>query len=91
MIRPFSPAQSCLRDEVSEKSDLSLRDISGRRLLEQFLVRMNAASEKLLRTGSARGPTLLYDLRFRRNTVHCAAKFGSLLGAHAFKALLPGV
>ena len=52
---------------------------------------MNTASEKVLRRRSARGPTLLYDLRFRRNTVHCAAKFGSLLGLHALKTPLPGV
>src|ERR1700678_853827 len=91
MIRPFSPAQSCLRDEVSEKSDLSLRDISGRRLLEQFLVRMNTGSEKVLRRRSARGPTLPYDLRFRRSTIHCVTKFGSLLGLHALKPPLPGV
>jgi uncharacterized membrane protein len=39
---------------------------------------------------SARGPTLLYDLRPRRNTVHCVAKFGSLLGLHALKIPLPG-
>jgi hypothetical protein len=68
-----------------------LRDISGRRLLEQFLVRRNTASEKVLRKRSARGPTLLYDLRFRHNTVHCVTKFGSLLGLHALKTLLPGV
>jgi hypothetical protein len=54
-------------------------------------VRMNTASEKVLRRRSARGPTLLYDLRFRRNTVHCVAKFGSLLGLHALKTPLPGV
>jgi hypothetical protein len=29
-------------------------------------VRMNTASEKVLRRRFARGPTLLYDLRFRR-------------------------
>jgi hypothetical protein len=52
---------------------------------------MNTASEKVLRRRSARGPTLLYDLRFRRNTVHCVAKFGSLLGLHALKTPLPGV
>ena len=53
-------------------------------------MRMNTASEKVLRRRSARGPTLLYDLRFRRNTVHCVAKFGSLLGLHALKTPLPG-
>jgi hypothetical protein len=54
-------------------------------------VRMNTVSEKVLRRPSARGPTLLYDLRFRRNTVPCVAKFGSLLGLHALKTPLPGV
>jgi hypothetical protein len=54
-------------------------------------VRRNTASEKVLRRRSARGPTLLYDLRFRRNTVHCVTKFGSLLGLHALKTPLPGV
>jgi hypothetical protein len=54
-------------------------------------VRMNTASEKELRRRSARGPTLLYDLRFRCNTVRCAAKFGSLLGLHALKTPLPKV
>jgi hypothetical protein len=39
---------------------------------------------------SARGPTLLYDLRFRRNTVHCVAKFGSLLRLHVLKTLYLG-
>jgi hypothetical protein len=39
-------------------------------------VRRNTASEKVIRARSARGPTLLYDLRFRRNTVHCVAKCG---------------
>ena len=68
-----------------------MRDTSGGRLLEQFLVRMNTVSEKVLRGHSARGPTLLYDLRFRRNTVHCVAKFGSLLGLNALKTPLPGV
>jgi hypothetical protein len=53
-------------------------------------VRMNSASEKVLRMRSARGPTLRYDLRFRRNTVHCVAQFGSLLGLHAWKTLYPG-
>jgi hypothetical protein len=53
-------------------------------------VRMNTASEKVLRMRSARGPTLLYDLRFRRNTVHCVAKFGSLLRLHALKMLCLG-
>jgi hypothetical protein len=51
-------------------------------------VRMNTASEEVLRTRSTRGSTLLYDLRFRRNTVHCVAKFGSLLGMHALKTSL---
>jgi hypothetical protein len=68
-----------------------LRDISGRRLVEQFLVRMNTVSEKILRRRSARGPTLLYDLRFRRNAVHCVGKFGSLLGLHALKTPLRGI
>ena len=54
-------------------------------------MRMNTASEKVLRRRSARGPILLYDLRFRRNTVHCVAKFGCLLGRHALKTLLPGL
>src|ERR1700728_2142384 len=66
-------------------------NISQRRLPEQFLVRMNTASEKVLRRRSARGATLLYDLRFRRNTVHCSAKFGSLLDAHVLKPPLSGV
>jgi hypothetical protein len=54
-------------------------------------VRMNTASEKVLRRRSARGPTFLYDLRFRRNTVRCVAKFGSLLGLHALHTPPPGV
>ena len=64
-------------------------DISEPRLLQQFLVRMNTASEKVLRRRSSRGATLLYDLRFRHNTVHCAAKFSSLLGVYALRPVYP--
>ena len=54
-------------------------------------MRMNTASAKVLRRRPVSGPILLYYVRFRRNAVHCVAKFGSLLGLHALKIPLPWV